>query len=554
MWFQEEKMKKFLVCFAVLTAMVSMISCGGDNKSKNATGTLGGECYGNKSCNDGLICDEENNTCVEDPENPINDSDTSSEQTNNDSDTTPDNDNDTTDTSNSDNPSDSDTTSDDSSECKPNPCKEVQNSTGNCSTNFYTSIPTNFYDQYVCECKKGYVFDGASCIKNSSNLPLCNPESKTPCVDAETALIWSAKTPEKMEKVDAMDYCNNLNEGGYNDWRLPSYKVLGTLLVNCDPPYDSESDAPALYASCQGGSKSDGSYSKFGEVAFLWSTTYGGINFLNGGLDPYKEGDAYARCVRKDFSDSHEAKCLQGLPENANWVTDSVTQTWDWDNMWTPTTEGKYGSNNENENGCFFKCDSDYYYNGIDIYGKCVNPCIPNPCEKVEHSTKECIGDVDRKDYRCKCESNWESFEHICIPSSGINGLAWSSIKSSASWLDAISYCDNLSEGGYSEWHLPTISELRTLIQNCPAIETEGECGITDSCLSDECYKDSHCSCRTTIDDYGSGKYSKLGDDTILWSSSSFDNKVFCVDFKSSYITREYKDSKFSFRCVRSAD
>ena len=58
-------MKKFFTCFAVLTAMVSMISCGGDNKSKNATGTLGGECYGNKSCNDGLICDEENNTCVE---------------------------------------------------------------------------------------------------------------------------------------------------------------------------------------------------------------------------------------------------------------------------------------------------------------------------------------------------------------------------------------------------------------------------------------------------------------------------------------------------------
>ena len=555
-----------------MTAMLFMISCVGNNKSKNATGTLGGECYGNKSCNDGLICDEESNTCVEDPENPINDSDTSSEQTNDDSDTTPDNDNDTTDSSDSDNDVNSDTTSEDSSECKPNPCKDVQNSTGNCSTNFYTSIPTNFYNQYVCECKKGYVFDGASCIRNSSNLPLCSHESKTPCIDAETALIWSAKTPEKMEWADAVDYCNNLNEGGYDDWRLPSRRVLRTLLSNCNPRYSD--NIPDEFGACRGEAKYDGSYSKFGEIAFLWSTykyTSSGDEYIFGtdfltGAEVVVKGageNSYARCVRKDFSDSHEAKCLQGLPENANWVTDSVTQTWDWDNMWSPTTEGKYGSNNENENGCFFKCDYDYYYdkgghvyNGIDIYGKCVNPCIPNPCEKVEHSTKECIGNVDTKDYRCKCESNWETFEdHICIPSSGINGLAWSA-AGSATWSEAISYCDNLTEGGHDDWHLPTISELRTLIQNCPTTETGGECGITDSCLSwPECLNNSICRCSGTDD---IGKYSKLGDYLNPLYSSSIDNNyddyAWYVDFEFASINRGNKNSQISFRCVRKAD
>ncbi|MBQ4437681.1 DUF1566 domain-containing protein [bacterium] len=376
-----------------------------------------------------------------------------------------------------------------------------------------------------------------------------------------------------MEWADAVDYCNNLNEGGYSDWRLPTRRVLRTLLSNCNPRYSDT--IPDEFGACLGEAKYDGSYSKFGEIAFLWSAykyTSGdeyifGTDFLTGAEVVVKGAEeiSYARCVRKDFSDSHEAKCLQGLPENANWVTDSITQTWDWDNMWTPTTEGKHGSNNEN--GCFFKCDSDYYYdkggyeyNGIDIYGKCVNPCIPNPCEKVEHSTKECIGDVDRKDYRCKCESNWETFEdHICIPSSGIDGLAWSSKTKSATWSNAISYCDNLTEGGYDDWHLPTISELRTLIQNCPVTETGGECGITDTCLSNkECSNNSTCRCGGTETGYNvPSKYSKLGDPYLseLWSSSvvdnSYDDSAWYVDFEYAFINWYSKNQQLSFRCVR---
>ncbi|MBO4441296.1 DUF1566 domain-containing protein [bacterium] len=47
-------------------------------------------------------------------------------------------------------------------------------------------------------------------------------------------------------------------------------------------------------------------------------------------------------------------------------------------------------------------------------------------------------------------------------------GLIWSARSSGYMvWNDAKNYCNSLLEGYYNDWRLPTISELRTLIQNC---------------------------------------------------------------------------------------
>ncbi|GEM_PF-2958114 len=96
-------------------------------------------------------------------------------------------------------------------------------------------------------------------------------------------------------------------------------------------------------------------------------------------------------------------------------------------------------------------------------------------------------------------------------------GIKWSKkAPEEMSWSDAKAYCKNLVEDGSSDWRLPTISELRTLIQNCPATETGGECGVTDDCLSwDNCRNDACGGCEYDT----SGKYSVLGNTDGFWSS-----------------------------------
>ena len=119
-------------------------------------------------------------------------------------------------------------------------------------------------------------------------------------------------------------------------------------------------------------------------------------------------------------------------------------------------------------------------------------------------------------------------------------------------WSDAFEYCNNLDEGGHSDWRLPTISELRTLIQNCPATEAGGECGVTDNCLSwKECENNV---CRGCGNDYN-GKYSKLGDTGWFWSSSVIQsgNQYHRrgVNFYNGQVDTAFVVSEHYVRCVR---
>lgn len=46
-------------------------------------------------------------------------------------------------------------------------------------------------------------------------------------------LQWSEKAPNEMSWDEAKQYCENLHEGGHNDWRLPNIDELRTVIKNC---------------------------------------------------------------------------------------------------------------------------------------------------------------------------------------------------------------------------------------------------------------------------------------------------------------------------------
>lgn len=191
-----------------------------------------------------------------------------------------------------------------------------------------------------------------------------------------------------------------------------------------------------------------------------------------------------------------------------------------------------------------YECRTDYYSKGHSYY---------------------CDNGLWEHDLSCEngCDSATGKCKDMCYE---IDNKTWSYSRSSMTWEAAKEFCDNMVNCGYSDWHLPTISELRTLIQNCPATETGGECGVSDQCLSsNECYyihNDGDNSFSTICglgcsDFFNSGKYSKFGDNDRFWSSSLQDDtdsiQVWVVYFAMGMIhsTSSNDYTLHSVRCVR---
>ena len=132
-----------------------------------------------------------------------------------------------------------------------------------------------------------------------------------------------------------------------------------------------------------------------------------------------------------------------------------------------------------------------------------------------------------------------------------IDNLIWSDRSlNKMNWETAKKYCEDLSEGGFDDWRLPTISELKTTIQNCKS--GGSSCEVSDSCLSRSCYS-SNCYCNEKSNN--GSYYSKLGDsDIVLWSSSTqSDNprNAWYVIVRIGDVYYYDKSDKMFVRCVR---
>ncbi|MBO7127005.1 DUF1566 domain-containing protein [bacterium] len=228
------------------------------------------------------------------------------------------------------------------------------------------------------------------------------------------------------------------------------------------------------------------------------------------------------------------AKPCTGKPENASWNTASqIKQTWNGED-WYPSTAGVYNTN-ASTTECRFKCDTGYNWNG-------------SACVSGGSSLPECSASSGTP---CKDSSS---------------GLIWSAKASSRmTWSNAVSYCDNLTEGGYSDWHLPNIDELKTLLianrvtSNCAVSEANNclsysSCWSCSTCTQTGTQSSSGTRCSDWGTSYSDGRYSKFGETGGFWSSSTqSDNTGYAwrVDFGYGSVYSLDKTDSRDVRCVR---
>ena len=487
------QMYKILTLFYILVLLIPAAGCGNSGSGRKQ-GEIYGKCHPDNTCNEGLVCDTENNVCIR--------GNTADGDAGNPDNTEPDED------------ADSEIISDEDTDEKND-----------------TDSSENEYENWK---------------------------------DPKTGLIWSEKhsIPGPATVEDLISFCDDLVEGGFSDWKMPTIDELRRLIRNCSntEPYGicsiSEENGSLEFegddmwiCDCEWKNEwtqqigkdefiydNGGYYSRLGDdqdvvlcssslnndIGGLWCVGFD-IAFI-GVVSPSRVN--VVRCVG---SYSRQKQC-EGLPENASWnVFSSIPQTWDG-SSWQPADTASYNET-PSETECRFICNPGYKWNGLIC---------------------------NLQDFKAISECSHESPTPCYDPSSG---LAWSA-KAPYEMLhyDAFDYCENLSVGGLGGWRLPTISELRTLIQNCRWTVTGGDCKITDDCLSETYCEYSYSQCDNDCNRYNGDVYviySKFGDEGDFLSSSKvtdYPDDVWGVNFDKAQIlafgTNEVYH-KASFRCVQ---
>jgi len=126
-------------------------------------------------------------------------------------------------------------------------------------------------------------------------------------------------------------------------------------------------------------------------------------------------------------------------------------------------------------------------------------------------------------------------------------------------WSQAMSYCDGMGLGGYA-WHLPSIDELRSFVEECDWTEPGGGCGVEEGCLQSSCCDSDAC---TPIEceawggpAYPAGCYwqdGALGQCGCYWSSSEwtdYSGNAWVLNYSNASISGLDKYSMCYVRCL----
>ena len=123
-------------------------------------------------------------------------------------------------------------------------------------------------------------------------------------------LQWSEKATDSMNWDEAKQYCENLDEGGHNDWRLPNIDELRTLIKAPETISGGKcqiSEKAGKLADEDWTQYCDGLTSKLGDSGRFWSSSVRSdnsdyawyVSFHYGGVyNDVKNPTNSVRCVR----------------------------------------------------------------------------------------------------------------------------------------------------------------------------------------------------------------------------------------------------------------
>lgn len=183
---------------------------------------------------------------------------------------------------------------------------------------------------------------------------------------------------------------------------------------------------------------------------------------------------------------------------------------------------------------------------------RCFDPCEETECgdDGWGGSCGECTIGMTCQQGICWASVTWTD---------ATSSLTWQLTPTGGkkTWSDAKAHCQGLSLDG-GGWHLPTIGELRTLIQGCPTTQSGGSCNVDEGdCLVWSCRNDACDGCQDSGGPSESGMYwldGVEGNCCLYWSSSPVEDAVsvaWGVDFAFGNVDSALLHNSLFVRCVR---
>lgn len=279
----------------------------------------------------------------------------------------------------------------------------------------------------------------ANYLKGSSMLYENNGDSTI--TDTNTGLMWEQyPIPDGLTWDEAVEYCENLEFAGYDDWRMPSLKELFSISdFGKGWPY-IDTDYFALASGVVDKSEQFWSSNKYvGSTVEGGENAVFGVNHVTGHIKAYPSGNEMPE-GGDDMLPPDGGP--QGTTPNGEGDDTTFPSTGDTTDVSAMPPSGLPGDNTDN--GTLPPSE--------DIGG---DMSTSSPLTKHVRAVRgDVYGDNDFQD-------NGDA-----TISDNATGMMWSQDDNGVAlnWEDALAYAENSTLGGYSDWRLPNVKELQAIV------------------------------------------------------------------------------------------